>query len=99
MRSIITGLPAQCNIEFNALANISEIDDGVIILNKAVADVIEHKSLHHINGTYRLIFEVEININDTPLISAVIVCPSIAILIITGFFSHSLDDRLRQNQV
>ena len=50
---------------FNTLAKIREIDDVVIIINNAVADVIEHKCLHHTNGTYLLIFEDEININGS----------------------------------
>ena len=68
-QQLVSGRPAKCTTEFSTLEKVVTIDDGMIIINNAIADVIENNSSNKINGTYLVTFDEKVTINDTTYVN------------------------------
>ena len=63
---LVTGVAANCSTRFNDLDQVLEIDDGIVIINDAAVKIQESGDVEKlINGTYLVIFQDEVRINNT----------------------------------
>ena len=65
MLQLFNGKTAKCSTEFNSLEKIAINDDGVIVINYPVPKIMEDNITQIVNGTYLILFDIGITINDT----------------------------------
>lgn len=65
-QQLISGKSAHCNTQSNNLEKVAEIDDGIVIVNDAIAEVKEAtENVRNINGTFLITFEKNVTVNGT----------------------------------
>lgn len=65
-QQLISGKSAHCKTQSNTLDKVAEIDDGIVVVNDAIAEVKEPaENSRTVNGTFLIMFEKNVTVNGT----------------------------------